>query len=56
MLNLEWPKYENMAGDQVSLLPCPVNGYLTTDMPEEFKEVKVESLLDESKEHETMIY
>lgn len=34
---------------QVPWLPCQVNGYLTTDMPEELHEMKVESLLDESK-------
>lgn len=38
---------------QVPWLPWPMNGYLTTDMLEELKEVKIESLLDESKEHES---
>lgn len=33
---------------QVPSLPCPENGYLTTDMPEELKEAKVESLLAEN--------
>ncbi|KAL8146470.1 hypothetical protein AgCh_004268 [Apium graveolens] len=34
---------------KVSWLPCPVNGYFTTDMPEELKDPIVEDLLDESK-------
>ncbi|XP_074355726.1 uncharacterized protein LOC141695374 [Apium graveolens] len=34
---------------KVPWLPCSLNGYLTTDIPEELQDITVENLMDESK-------